>query len=119
MKWIVLVAALFILTQQKSDPSLSNQTAVYNKQNAPASTDGNKQRSDQDAQIQSKIKDFTGLLVAVGLLQCIVLAFQLWLIHRQDEHFRNSERAWLWRNLTGTRMDFMWCWGQARIEMVT
>jgi hypothetical protein len=99
MKWIVLVAALFILTQQKSDPGLSNQTVVHGEQTARPSSDGNKQRSDQDAQIQSKIKDFTGLLVAVGLLQCIVLAFQLWLIHRQDEHFRNSERAWVMAEL--------------------
>src|ERR1700674_1889744 len=38
--------------------------------------------------IQGEIATFTGLLVLVGLLQW-------WLIRRQDEHFRVTERAWI------------------------
>ena len=38
---------------------------------------------------------FTGLLVVVGFLQVLVLYVQWRLICRQDEHFTNSERAWI------------------------
>jgi hypothetical protein len=42
---------------------------------------------------------FTGLLVLVGVLQVAVLGMQWWLVRRQDEHFRNSERAWILASL--------------------
>lgn len=41
----------------------------------------------------------TLLLVVVGFLQIVVLFLQWWLILRQDEHFRNSERAWIMAKL--------------------
>lgn len=78
---------------------LPSQTFIYNDQTAPPYSERNKQQADQDAQVQGKIKTFTGLLVAVGVLQVLVLALQLWLIYRQDEHFRNSERAWVMAEL--------------------
>jgi hypothetical protein len=98
---IVVVVTAFAQQTTKAPESteaagspISNQTVVYND-STPPSPNEIKRQSDQDSQIQSQIKDFTGWLVAVGFLQCIVLAVQLWLIRRQDEHFRNSERAWI------------------------
>jgi hypothetical protein len=39
------------------------------------------------------------LLFVVGLLQALVLLMQWWLVRRQDQHFRNSERAWIMTEL--------------------
>lgn len=45
------------------------------------------------------METLTFLLVVVGFLQVLVLLLQWWLIRRQDEHFRNSERAWIMAKL--------------------
>jgi hypothetical protein len=51
------------------------------------------------------IDAFTGLLVRVGFLQW-------WLIRRQDEHFRTTERAWILADLS-------WQLGQVKITTGT
>ncbi len=46
---------------------------------------------------------FTGALVFVGLLQVCVLVGQMRLVKSQDDHFKNSERAWLLAYLSWSR----------------
>jgi len=72
-----------------------NETIIYNQQGAPPTRNGNTSYPSEDAQIQRRIKTFTGWLVVVGLLQVAVLFMQWWMIRRQTEHFRNTERAWV------------------------
>jgi hypothetical protein len=98
---IVVVVTAFAQQTAKAPESTgaarsptSNETVIYDGSTPPLPNEG-KRQPDRDSQIQSQIKDFTGLLVAVGFLQCVVLAVQLGLVRRQDEHFRNSERAWI------------------------
>jgi hypothetical protein len=46
---------------------------------------------------------FTGALVLVGLLQVCVFLGQMRLVKSQDDHFKNSERAWLLADLSWWR----------------
>jgi hypothetical protein len=52
---------------------------------------------------------FTGALVFVGLIQVCVLVGQMLLVKSQDDHFKNSERAWLLADL---------CWARSMLNVV-
>jgi hypothetical protein len=71
------------------DPSvvfhLEGSTNIKNPANQPA----------EDREIQRSVAKFTGYLVAVGFLQALILAATVWVIFRQMETARTSERAWI------------------------
>ena len=53
------------------------------------------------------VASFTGMLVIVGVLQW-------WLIHRQDQHFRMSERAWVMAQIDGDRRK----WSDGKVHIL-
>ena len=84
-------------TQNKDDATADangrSQAILYQYTSPSSKTDAS--AANQDTEIQRKIKIFTGLLVAVGAVQAIVMVLQWLTYRRQAKFFERSERAWV------------------------
>ena len=56
---------------------------------------GQTKQNNQEIEIEGKLVKYTRWLVIVGALQGAVLLLTVWVIRRQTNFFRNSERAWV------------------------
>jgi len=81
---------------EQNDKHPTNGTpAIHSDQSASPCTQEHKAQTEQNIAIQRKLVTFTGLLAAVAFLQVVALLMQWWMIRRQAEHFRCSERTWV------------------------